>query len=162
LKPTDDDSASMRKEADGVGKCVFAEHAPGVARNQGVDAGFAIVGEENRRLLMAEIRDEELAKGAMSDRLEDARTEILAMRHIEGEGAPRGRRQPGDLFEQFARTTPQGHEDDVRFVKPIKPFVGGELGVEHQELWRTTVLAGSEIDEAKDLVCLLALTDIGV
>src|SRR5262249_353169 len=108
-------------------------------------------------------RDEELAEGVLSGTgllLIDLGCAIFAMGHIEGDGAPGGRRQPCDLPEQFARTPPQGHEGDARVIEAIEPFVGGKLGVEHQELWWTAVLLGPEVDEAEDLVGLLASADI--
>src|SRR3974377_2435211 len=103
-----------------------------------------IIGEENGRLIVAKIRDEELAEGAMSRTgllLVDARCAIFAMRHIESDGAPGGGLQARNL-EQFRRAAAQGGEDDAFLIKAIKPFIGGEPGVEHEGLWRTTVLAG--------------------
>src|SRR3974377_371246 len=153
------------KEANGVGKCVLDQHAPGIASDQLCGGRLAIVGEENGRLLVAEISDEERAEAAPPRTnllLEHARSAIFAMRNIESDGAPGGRRQSCDLLEQFARTPPQGHEGDACFVEAIEPLVGRELGVEHEELRHTAVLAGPEIDEAEDLVSFLTLTDVGV
>jgi hypothetical protein len=41
-------------------------------------------------------------------------------------------------------------------------LIGGELGVEDEVLRRVAVLTLPEVDEAEDLLALLALTDIGV
>ena len=114
---------------------------------------------------MAEIGDEELAEGALVRTrllLVDARGAILAIGHVEGDGAPGRRRQVVDLGEQAWRASAQGDEGDPGGIEPIEAVVGGELGVEDEVSRRPAVLALPEVDEAEDLLGLLALADIGV
>src|SRR3984893_10627935 len=47
-------------------------------------------------------------------------------------------------------------------IKPIEAFIGGELGVEDQVLRHAAALALPECDEAKDLLGLVALADVGI
>ena len=71
-------------------------------------------------------------------------------------------RQVGSFGEQLGRAPAQGEEGDAGGIEPVEPGVGGELGVEDEVLRRLAVLALPEIDEAEDLVGLLALANIGV
>lgn len=114
---------------------------------------------------MTEILDEELAEGATTGAgfvFVDARCAILALRQIEGDGAPGGGRQVGDFLEQSRGAPAQGQEDNVGVIETIKPFVSGELGVEDEMLRGTAVLAGPKVDEAEHLVGLFTLGDVGI
>src|SRR6202521_5984386 len=71
-------------------------------------------------------------------------------------------RQAVDLGKQFWRASAQGEEGDACRIEPIEAFVGGELGVEDQMLRHAAMLALPECDEAKDLLGLVALADVGV
>ena len=82
--------------------------------------------------------------------------------YVEFDGAPGRRRQVGGFGEQFGRAPAQGEEGDAFGIEPVEPRIGGELGVEDEVLRRLAVLALPEIDEAEDLVGLLALANIGV
>jgi len=53
----------------------------------------------------------------------------------------------------------RSNESDLLLVEPIELLVGGELGVEDQMLRWATMLVGPELDEAEDLLRLLALAD---
>jgi acyl-CoA synthetase (AMP-forming)/AMP-acid ligase II len=53
----------------------------------------------------------------------------------------------------------QGEEGDAGGIEPV---VGGELGVEHKMLRQAAILALPERDEAKHLLGLVALADVGV
>jgi len=124
-----------------------------------------VVGEQYGRLIVTEVRDEELAIGALKRAgllFEEARVTIFAMWDIEFDGAPSRSRQVCDFAEQFGRAPAQGDEGDTFFIKPVEPRVGGELGIEDEVRGRLAMLALPEIDEAEDLVGLLALANIGV
>ena len=49
------------KEAHGVGECVLDQHALSVARDELGRGAAAVVGQQDGRLVMAEIENEELA-----------------------------------------------------------------------------------------------------
>src|SRR3972149_1242198 len=52
------------KEADGVGDRVLNEHALGVAGDEALEGGIVLVGEEDGRLVVPKVLDEQLAQGA--------------------------------------------------------------------------------------------------
>src|SRR5229473_1984626 len=71
-------------------------------------------------------------------------------------------RQVVDFGEQAWRASSQGQKGDAGGIEPIEPLIGGELGVEDEMLRRLAVLALPEVDEAENLIGLLALANIGV
>jgi hypothetical protein len=80
------------EEADRIGKRILDEHALGVAQDQVPRRGLSVVGEQNRRLVMAEILDEELAAGAFSQTnllFEDLWVAVFPIGDIEIDGALR-------------------------------------------------------------------------
>jgi len=88
------------EEAHRVGEGIFDQHALGVAGNDGCGLRLHVVGEQDGWLFMAEIGDEELAEGALFGAdllLIDSRCAVLAVGHIERDGAPSRRRQLVDL-----------------------------------------------------------------
>src|SRR6266852_3945369 len=113
----------------------------------------------------AEIGDKELAEVALtrpSRLLEVARGAILAAGDFEFDGAPCRWRQAADLGEKARCAPAQGDEGDPGGIETIEAVIGGELGVEDEVARRAAVLAFPERDEAKDLLGLLALADVGV
>jgi hypothetical protein len=52
------------KEAYRIGKGILNKHALGIAQDKLSRSGFPIVGKQDSRFVVAEIFDEELAKGA--------------------------------------------------------------------------------------------------
>src|SRR4030095_9298097 len=80
---------------------------------------------------MAEIGDEELAERALPGPhllLKDPRGAVLAVGHVERDGAPSGGRQPLDFGQQFWRATTQGQKGDAGLIEPGKTVIGRELG----------------------------------
>ena len=53
------------EEAHRVGECILDEHAFGVAGDEVFDGTACVVGEQDGRLVVAEVGDEELAAGAL-------------------------------------------------------------------------------------------------
>jgi hypothetical protein len=91
------------KEAHGIGKRIFDEHAFGVAGDQLAGGGVGVVGQEDGGLLMAKILDEELAVDAVAGLgllFKDARRAVFALGQVEGDLAPRRGGKLGDLGEQ--------------------------------------------------------------
>ncbi len=84
------------------------------------------------------------------------------MGHVERDGTPGRWRQVVDFGEQAWRASSQGQKGDAGGIEPIEPLIGGELGVEDEMLRRLAVLALPEVDEAENLIGLLALANIGV
>jgi hypothetical protein len=79
----------------GIREGVLDEHALRVAGEKLLRRSAPIVGEEDRRLLVAEIEDEELSKGAALEPnglFVDARSLVLAGRDVERHPTPGGRR----------------------------------------------------------------------
>src|ERR1700675_4196465 len=107
LKPTDEERASM---------CL----------------GLHVVGEQDGRLFMAEIGDEKLAEGALCRThflLIDPRGAVVAVGHVERDGAPSRGRQLVDFGQEFWRAAAQGQKGDAGLVEPIEAFEGCELGI---------------------------------
>jgi hypothetical protein len=89
------------EEAHGVGQRVLDEHALRVARDHRGGAP-AVVRQEDRRLLVAQVLNEHLAEGMVLHQLhglfEDAREPVLSGRHLQFDRAPRGPRDERDLL----------------------------------------------------------------
>ena len=165
LKPTDEESASMWKKRTASESAFSMSMRLAYRVMMRLGGGLGVVGEQDGGLVVAEIGDEELAEGALvRTRLlfVDARGAMLAAGYVEGDGAPSRWRQVVDLGEQAWRASPQGDEGDPGRIEPIEAVVGGELGVEDEVLRQAAMLALPERDEAKDLLGLLALADVGV
>src|SRR5208337_3105405 len=136
-----------------------------IAGDDRLGGGGEIVGEQDSRLVVAEIGNVELAEVALvrsSLLLVVARGTVLAAGDIELDGAPGRWRQPGDFGEQFWCAPAQGDESDAGGVEPIQAVVGSELGVEDEVVRHAAISLLPERDEAEDLLGLLALADIGV
>ena len=91
LKPTDEESASIWKKADGVSEGVFDEHALCIAQDQLSQRGFSVVRKQNGRQVVAEILDEELAVRAFLQAdllLINLRRAVFAVGDVKIEGTP--------------------------------------------------------------------------
>ena len=76
---------------------------------------------------------------------------------------PPGRcRRSLELLEQFRATLAKGDERDAHLVELIEVGIGRELGVEDELLGELAGAGAPELDEAKDLVALVSLCDLGV
>lgn len=153
------------EEADGIGESVLDQHALGIASEQLSGRGMLVIGEQNGRLVMAEVFDEELAEVALSGSdglLEDAWRAVLALRQVESDGALGEERQGFDLGEESSVAPAQGDEGDSVLVETVEPVEGGELGVEYEMAGRAAVIAGPEVDEAEHRIGLFAFADVGV
>ena len=118
------------KEAHGVRQRVLDEHALSIAGDELTRGGIGIICQQDGRLVVAELLDEKLAKGALCGPgllLVDTRCAVFAMRDVEGDLAPSRWWQFGDFDKQSGRAPAQGHEGDVRRVEAIEPGIGGEL-----------------------------------
>ena len=92
------------EEAHGVGEGILDEHAPGIAGDELLGGGGGVIGEQDGRLVMAEILDEELAVGPLEKSyllLEDAWCAEFTAGEIEVDGAPCRRWQLLDLGKEL-------------------------------------------------------------
>lgn len=96
----------MLEEPHGVGERILNQHAVGVAGDERLDRGPRFVGQENRRLLMAEIEDVDLPERAAGETdllLVHPRSSILGRGHVEFDRVPGTPRKQRDLLEELGR-----------------------------------------------------------
>src|SRR5437667_7072964 len=101
------------EEADGVGEGVLDEHPLGVARDELLQGPGALVGEQDRRLLVAEVLDEELPERVFRDRhllLKDAGGAEFSGDLLQRDNTPYRRRKGPCLREQLRVTSAERDE----------------------------------------------------
>ncbi len=152
------------EEADGIGDGVLHKHALGVACDE-LYEGSGIVGQEDSRLVVPQILDIELPEGLAMDEdflFVDLGCLEFARRHVQGDPAPGGGREMGDLFEHGGGSSSKGDEGNAHPVQACQIFQGGQAGIEDQMGREFAVGLFPESDEAKDLLGFFPLSDIGV
>src|SRR5271166_3658879 len=103
--PTADESAFMWKKRT---ERVLDQHSLRVARDEARERGLALVRQEDRGLVVAEVLEVELAKRAPAQRYRlvvHARRAELARDPLELDRPPRRARERGDLGEQLVRAS---------------------------------------------------------
>jgi len=90
------------EETDGIGETVLDQHSPRVARDDRLERRRGVVGEQDGRLIVSEIANEELTQcslvaGQLYALVEDAWRVELAVRNIEFDRPPRRPRQRRDF-----------------------------------------------------------------
>src|SRR3990167_3230437 len=165
-------SISMRFEnglSDAVGfaQPVLDQHALRVACDDRRERRGRVVGEEDRRRLMAQITNQELPERAVvalqrHALVDDAGRLELAMRHLEVDGPPGSSGRGRHLGVQRRGPPTERDEDDAQRVELGEVCVGGELGIEDQVARALPVFLFPELDEPQDLVSLLSFSQIGI
>ena len=120
-----------------LGDAVLDQHALGVARDQGRAADLEVVGEQNRRLLVAQVDDRHLTKFPLVAFELDALVEDFGRAEQAGQGGqgdalPGGSRQAPDGPEHLAGATAQGDEVDAATVELVEVSIGGQAAIEDQ------------------------------
>lgn len=152
------------EEANGVGDGVLHKHALGIACDE-FHEGSGIVGQEDSRLVVPQILDVKLSEELAMDEdflFVDPGCLEFACRHVQGDPAPGGGRQLGDLFEHGRRPSSKGDEGNAHLVQSCQVFQGGQAGIEDQMGGEFAVGFFPESDEAKNLLGFFPLSDIGV
>ena len=93
------------KKIDAVLDAVFDEHALGVAADELHGRTFELIGDQQRRILVTEIGDDELTQRAVivrqvNDLIQDSRRAIRSARCLQLDASPGGKRLLGDLLQQ--------------------------------------------------------------
>src|SRR5208337_1350383 len=126
-----------------------------------------LVGQQDRRLLMAQIGGDHLTQGAVvigqSDSpIEDPRMLVLARDALQLDPSPRGAGRLVDLPREPWRATAQGDELNSQPIEFIELGVGRQLGIEDQFFGIPPGPLLPEPDETEDLVVLLVLAQFAV
>ena len=148
------------EEVNAVLDAVLDDHPPGVPLDQPGRRRRQLVGQEDRRLLVAQIGDRHLAKRALvigqgDPPIKDPRMRILPRDPLQLDPAPRGGRRLVDLPHQALGTAAESDEVDPQAIELIELGVGRQLGIEDQLLGISPRPFFPEPGEAKDLVILL-------
>ena len=155
------------EHVDGLGDGVLDDHAPGIAVDQSGRRFLFLVGDQQGRLLMAEVGDRDLAHGARiagkgDGALEDARVPVGPADIVEGDPFPfsaggglNGVHDPGGA-------APERDEVNAVVVEPGEVGIGGQRGVEDQFAGPVAGVLLPVFGEAQDLVALGGLPDRGV
>ena len=155
------------EEVDGVGDGVFDDHAARVAVDQPGGRLAHLVGEQQGRLLVAEIGDGDLADvaGVVLEAhlaFEDAWRAIDAADVGEGDLAP-VRGGCGEQFgDHFGGASAQRQEGDAQLVQPGEVGVGGQAAVEDEFGGQLAGALAPGLGEAQDFVVLGVLAEAGV
>ena len=138
-------------------------------RNPGVRCrrGGPVVGEQDRRLLMPEVLNQELPQrplvvAQLYPLVHHARRLELAVRHVELDRPPRRAGQGRARRQQCRGSTSEGDEGYAQGVELGQIPIGRELGIEDQMARPCAVLLLPEGDEAQDIIGLLALPEVAI
>ena len=126
-----------------------------------------LIGQQQRRLFVAEVHNCELAQfasviGQRDALIDEAWGAIGARDTFELDTAPAARQGIADLLKDFFGAPTQGDTADATTVQVVKVGIGGELRIEDQLFGQAPGALLPEIDKAQDLVILLLFADIGV
>jgi len=155
------------EEIHGIRQTVFDEHASGVTRDEGLERGGHVVGEEDGRLIVAEIPDQELADRAFvafqgHSLVDDAGSLELSMRDIQTNRFPSGARHRRYFGDQLGGSASEGEEGDAHFIELGQIGVGGELGVKNEMGRAFAITFLPKPHESKHFIGLFALAEVGV
>ena len=155
------------EEVDAIRDAVLDDHPPGVALDQPGRRRRQLVGQEDRRLLVAQVGDRHLADRALvigqgDPPIEDSRMRVLPRDPLQLDPSPRGSRRLVDLPHQALGATTQGDELDAQAIELVELGVGRQLGVEDQFFGILPRPLLPEPGEAEDLVILVALAQFPV
>ena len=126
---------------------------------------MAIVGEQDRRILVTQVEHKELPEGrsGQDDRLfKHPRRLEPARGHIQAYAAPARSRQVFDFSEQLGRSPAQRDEGDTQGLQSRQMRIGGQARIEDEVAGILPVMFLPEGDEAEDLLGFIALAQIGV
>src|ERR1039458_1129904 len=134
--PTMEERVYM-EELDGLGDSVFDEHALRVARHPFDRTEFAMVGQQDGRLLVSQFHHGQLAEIALVAGEGHAFFQHFGIainpgQRRQADPPPGGIRLTVDVLQHLARTPAQGDEADAFPIQLRKLLVGGELRVKNQ------------------------------
>ena len=153
------------KELDGFGNAIFDQHAPGVAGDQGRATAPPIVGEQDGRLLVAEVDDGDLPYGPLVVAQETRSSNTLGVRNARVKDGKVIRRQAEAGRLQMTPSMDRVRRRRVR--KWMRRWFFHASARRWSSVNRTPVLRGAagvllpKVDEADDLGRLLGLGDAG-
>ena len=148
-----------------LGDGVLDHHAPGVAVDQLRGLGPQLVGDQQRRLLVAEVGDGQLLDldriAAQLDLLaQDPRVAVAAPDVVKGEPFPAG---PGQrLADHRLQAAAQGQEADADVLHAGQHCVGGEPAVEREFAGKPAGALSVGLDQAQHGLVLGLLAHGGV
>ena len=127
------------ERADDLGEALFDGHPPRVVLDQRLDRLVGVVGDDDGGGVAAEAGDDQLADGAgvvgqlHTGHLVHLRGGVLAGA-VQRDRGVRGGGDAADLFGQRSRAGAQGEELDAAGVQLAQHGLGGDLGVEDQQV----------------------------
>lgn len=152
------------KEADGIGDRIFHKHALGIACDE-LYVGLGIVGQKDSRFVMPQVLDVELSE-ELPTNLDFLFVDLGCLEfscgNVQGDPAPGGGGQLGDLFEHGSGASSKGNEGDAHLIQADEVWQGGQAGIEDQMRRQLSVGLFPEGNEAKDLLCFFSFSNIGV
>lgn len=152
------------EEAYSIRDGVFHKHALCIACDQ-LYVGLGTVGQEDSGLIVPQVLEVELSEDLSMDLdflFVDSGGLEFAGRHVQGDPAPRGGGQLGDLFEHGSRAPSKGNEGDAHLIQAGQVFQGGEAGIEDQMGGELSMGLSPESNETKDLLGFFSFSDIGI
>jgi len=152
------------EEANGIGDRVLHKHALGVTCDE-FYVGLGIVGQKDSRFVMPQVLDVELPEELPTNvgfLFVDLGCLEFSCGNVQGDPAPGGGGQLGDLFEHGSGAFSKGNEFDAHPVQADEVCQGGEAGIEDQVRGELSVGLFPEGNEAKDLLCFFSFSNIGV
>lgn len=152
------------EKPNGIGDGVLHEHALGIACDE-LCEGLGIVGQKDSRFVVPQVLDVELSE-ELSVNLDFLFVDLggleFACRHIQGDPAPGGGRQLGDLFDHGGGASSKSDEGDSHPIQARQVFQGSQAGIEDEMSRDFAVGLFPEGNEAKDLPGFFSLSNIGI
>ena len=110
------------EEVDAVGDVVLDEHPLGITPNEFGGRPGPLVGQQQRRLLVAQVEDRQLPQGTFvaGERdfaVQDSRGFVKSGDVFQFDASPGRRWRGGDFLKQFATPPPKGDEVDMLAIE---------------------------------------------
>ena len=155
------------EELDRLGDPVLDQHPLRVAGHQRRALALEVIRQQDRRLLVAQVDDRDLAQLPLvvlqpDPLIQDPGGAEAPRQAVQGDPPPRRGGAAPDRPQHGARATPQGHEADPTLIQAVEVGMRRQLRVEHQLGGDAPGPLLPERHELQDLVGLLRLGDAGI
>ena len=155
------------KEVDPIRNSVLDDHPLGVALDELDRCSVKLVGDQKGRFLMPQIIDDDLTKlsliaGQLDPAVQNPWGLIDARNALKLNSPPSRNRLLIDFLKHLGRTSPERDKSNPHLIELIQMAIGGQLGVKDQFLGKFPGSLLPELDESKDLLILLVLSQLSI
>src|SRR4030042_4424315 len=155
------------KEVNSIRYSVLNGHPLGIALDQLGRCSVELVSDQKGRFLMPQLVYDDLTKrslivGQLYTTVQNTWGLIDPRNALKLNSSPSGNRLLIDLLEHLGRTSPECNKGNSHLIELIQMTIGRQLGVKDQFLRKFPRAFPPELDESKDLLILLVLSQLSI